>query len=89
VHFGVQLAKQEYFDLSTGFLLPAIQAGGKNHGVVAHQYISFIKIIHDILKDLMLDLSGVLVDDHQPGFIAVFGGIESNKVVGKFKFEFG
>ena len=78
--FAVQLAEQEHLDDGTGLLLVAVQFGWENLGVVGHKYIAFIEFIQDVLEHLVLNFSGVLVDDHQAAVVSVFEGPLSNEV---------
>jgi len=88
VHFGIELAEEEYLDLGAGFLLTSIQAGGEHHGVVAYHDIAFGEIVYNIFENLMFDFPGFAVYDHEAGFVPVLSGSVGNKAGGEFEFEF-
>ena len=75
---AVKLAQKENLNLGTCLLFVAIEACGKDFGVVEDKEIFLIKIFDDILKDSMLDGSRFAVYHHQTRLVAVF-----HRVVGK------
>ena len=78
--FAVQLTEQKHLNDSAGLLLVAVQFGWEDLGVVGHKYIAFIEFIKDVLEHLVLNLSGVFVDDHQAAVVSVFEGPLSNEI---------
>lgn len=52
--------------MSSGFLLHAVETGRYHLGVIDHQTVSRMQIIHDIIKMPMPDFSGILVHHQKP-----------------------
>ena len=50
--------------MGTG-ILRAVQARGNNAGIVKHQHIAGLKIIYQIIKMLMLNFTGLFVNNQQ------------------------
>lgn len=67
---AVELPQQENHDVRSGLLLLAVETGRKHLGVVEHESVAFPEIVDDVFEYPVLDLSGVLVYDHESAFVA-------------------
>jgi len=69
--FFVEFSEQEHFNLSTRFLLVAVQASGKHFGIVEDEYILFVEILCNFFEYTVFNRTGSPVEHHQPGFVPV------------------
>ena len=75
----VQFSQQEHFDTGTRLFLVAVQTGRKHLGIVEDKYILIVEIVENVFKILaMLDISTLLMQHHQTGFVTMVRGILSN-----------
>ena len=69
----VELAKQEYDDVSLGFLLFAVEFGRENFGVVEDEVVALSEIIYNVLELPVFDLSSIFVQHHKLALISPAG----------------
>ena len=69
--------------MSTGNFFRAKQPGRDDPGIIAHQHISFMKVIHDIRKDGAFDFTGILMYHHHPASRTVRKGGLGNQLLGE------
>ena len=81
--FAVEFAEEEYFDFGTGFLLVSVEASGEYLGVVEYEEVLFVEIFDDVLENAVFDGTFRAVDDHQTGFVPIFGRIFGQHFGGK------
>ena len=68
--------------MSTGNFFRAKQPGRDDPGIIAHQHISLMKVIHDIRKDGAFDFTGILMYHHHPAARTVRKGSRSKAFAG-------
>ena len=85
--FAVELAQQEDDDVGPGLLLLAVQARGKDFGVVEDERVPFAEIVHDVLEEPVFDLAGILVEDHHAGFVPPADRLLGDAVLRQLKCE--
>ena len=66
----VELPQKKDHDVGPCLLLFAVKTGRENLCVVEHESVAFAEIVYDVFEYPVLDLSGVLVDNHQPALVA-------------------
>ena len=71
--FPVELAQEEDHDVCSGLFLLSVQPGRDDLGVIEHEGVALPEIFYDVLENFVLNLSRVLVDDHQATFVAPSG----------------
>ena len=76
----ISAGQQKYLDMGTG-ILRAVQARGNNAGIVKHQHIAGLKIIYQIIKMLMLNFTGLFVNNQQARMVARLHRMLSNKLL--------
>ena len=76
----ISAGQQKYFNMGAG-ILRAVQARGNNAGIVKHQHIAGLKIIYQIIKMLMLNFTGLFVNNQQARMIARLHRMLSNKLL--------
>jgi len=59
--FTVQFTKQKNFNFGACFFLVSIKSGRKNFGIVKNKNVFIAKIINNIFKDAVFDLSGCTI----------------------------
>ena len=84
---AVQLAEQIDLDAGSGLLLIAIETGREYLGVVEYEGITFIEVVENILENTVLNLTAVLVKDHQFAFITPAYGLGSDFFLGEIERE--
>ena len=62
-------------------ILRAVQTRGNNTGIIKHQHIAGLKIIYQIIKMLMLNFTGLFVNNQQARMIARLHRMLSNKLL--------
>ena len=66
----VEFAQQEHHDVGARLLLLAGKLGREDLGVVEDEPVTLAEIVDDVLELPVVDLAGVLVEDHQFAFVA-------------------
>ena len=85
--FAVELAEQEDDDVGPRLLLLAVQARGKDFGVVEDEGVALAEIVHDVLEKPVFDFSGILVEDHHAGFVPPADRLLGDAVLRQLKCE--
>ena len=83
----VQFTQQQHLDLGTRLFFFAIEAGGKHLGIVQHEDVAVLYIIHQVLEHAVLNGLGSAVQHHQAGFVTVFGRIRCNQLLWQIELE--
>ena len=76
----ISAGQQEYLNMSAG-ILRAVQTRRNNAGIVKHQHIAGLKIIYQIIKMLMLNFTGLFVNNQQARMVARLHRMLSNKLL--------
>ena len=84
---AVELPKKEYLYIRTCLLLIAVQACRKDFGIVKHKEVALICVINNILKNLVLYLATLLMQNHKTALIPIFGRVFCNTLHTEGKIE--
>ena len=76
----ISAGQQKYLNMGTG-ILRAVQTRRNNAGIVKHQHIAGLKIIYQIIKMLMLNFTGLFVNNQQARMVARLHRMLSNKLL--------
>ena len=70
----VELPEKEYLDISSGLLLLSEKPCREYLRVIQYESVTFSEIIYNVFENFMLDLSGILVQNHHSALISPFPG---------------
>ena len=83
----VQFAEQQHLDFGTSLFLLAVEFGGEHLSIINDEHIAIFHIVHQVLEDTVLNLSGLAVDDHHSGLVAVLRRLQRNQFAGQVEFK--
>ncbi len=67
----IKFTEQENLNARSGLLLVTIKASRENLSIVDDHHVAIIEIAEDILKNLMLHLTGFLMENQEASLITV------------------
>ena len=66
----VQFPEQEHFNVRSCLFLVSVQPCRKYFRVIQNESVAFAEIIYDVLEEPVLNLPGILVQDHELALVS-------------------